>query len=382
MHVSPVLAEVGVYPFARVDAARRRAVEAGATVTDFGLGDPQEPVEPFIRDALIDGLSRSSGYPRAAGLAELRVAIAGWLLRRFGVEIDPDQEVIPTLGSKEAIFTFSHLFVDPAAHKDIVVTTEPGYPVAERGARFAGAHVIRLPLERETGFLPDLDAIAEDVWDRVAVAWVNYPNNPTGALAPLGLYERLAHLAERHDFVVASDEAYSELYFGAQPVSALQVPAWHRIAVFNSLSKRSSMTAYRSGFVVAGDTIARALRVYRTMTGTAPQEFVQRAAIAAWQDEAHVERTRGRYRRKRDLLMPVLESGGLAVVGGDATMFLWAAVPEGETSEEFALRMLSAGIVVTPGSALGRSGERFVRLALVPTEADCMRAAATLEEVL
>jgi acetylornithine aminotransferase len=383
VRLSPLLAELGTYPFVRLDEAKRRLAEVGTRVIDFGVGDPHEPTAPLIRHALIQGVRETMGYPRAAGLPELRAAIASWAKRRFGVTLDADREVIPTLGSKEAICSFAQLVLDPGRGRDLVVTTEPGYPVAERGARFAGAEVLRLPLLERNGFLPDLDSVDDSAWRRTAVLWLNYPNNPTGVAAPLSLYEQAAGLAATHDFVVASDEAYSELWFeGPPPVSALQVRDRSRIAVFNSLSKRSSMTGYRCGFVAGAPELVDALRVFRPTVGTAPQEFVQRAAAAAWADELHVEEARERYRRKRTILLQALGRKGLRVAGGAATLYLWIEVPGGETSEAFAHRLLELGIVVAPGSYLGPSGEGYVRLALVPAEEDCHAAVSILEEAL
>jgi len=262
------------------------------------------------------------------------------------------------------------------------VTTEPGYPVPERGARFAGARTVTLPLLERNGFLPDLDAVSQETWRHAALVWVNYPNNPTGTAAPLRLYERLAALASAHGFLLASDEAYSELWFDEPPPSALQVADRSHVVAVNSLSKRSSMTGYRSGFVAGSSDVIQALRVFRPTVGTAPQEFVQRAAVAAWADEEHVRETRERYGRKRALLLDVLHRKGYRVPGSTATMFLWVEVPDGEPSEAFAARLLERGIVVAPGSYLGPSGEGYVRFALVPTVEECRLAAGVLEEVL
>jgi acetylornithine aminotransferase len=379
--VSPTLRRHAVYPFARLEEAKRRAAARGIELIDFGVGDPRGTPEPFIREALAEALEQTSGYPLAAGLPELREAIAAWVRRRFGAPIDPDTQIIPTLGSKEAIFSFAQVVVDPAGGRDTVVVTEPGYPVAERGALYAGAQVERLPL-RAPDFLPDLDAVEDDTWARVALFWVNYPNNPTGAVAPLAFFERLAGLAREHGFVLASDEAYSELWFDEPPASALQVGDLRNVAVFNTLSKRSSMTGYRSGFVAGDAELIAALRRFRPTTGTTPQEFVQRASIAAWGDEAHVERNRERYARRRAILVDVLERKGLRLAGSAATMYLWVEAPAGETSKGFAERLLERGVVVAPGSYLGEAGEGYVRLALVPDEVACRRAAAILEEVL
>ena len=383
MRLSPVLRAQATYPFVRLDEAKRRVAERGVTLVDFGMGDPREKTDERIVGALVEALPATEGYPRAQGLPELREAIAGWAARRFGVELDPETEIVPTYGSKEAIFSFAQVLLDRESGKDVVVVTEPAYPVPERGAAFAGAEVVRLPLREQHEFLPDLDAVADEIWHRAAIVWVNYPNNPTAAVAPLAFYERLAGLAAEHEFVLASDEAYSELWFDEPPPSALQVrETGARVSVFNSLSKRSSMTGYRSAFVAGDAEVVAALQAFRPNVGTAPQEFVQRASVVAWGDEEHVERTRALYGRKRALLLGLFERAGLRVAGSAATMYLWVAVPDGGSSEAFAERLLEAGVVVTPGSYLGPSGEGYVRLALVPTEEECAVAVERLEGLL
>ena len=382
MPLSPTLRETATYPFVRLNeaAAARRAL--GLDVIDLGMGDPREPTDPTILQALRDGLRERMGYPAAVGLPELRQAVAGWVEQRFGVALDADAQVIPTLGSKEAIFSFAQVVLDVAGGRDTVVVTEPGYPVSGRGAAFAGARVVELPLREEHGFLPALGDVSDGVWRRAALVWVNSPNNPTGAVAPLDLLTELAALARGHDFVLASDEAYSELWFAEPPPSVLQLDDLSNVVAFNTLSKRSSMTGFRSGFVAGDPELVGALRQFRPNVGTAPQEFVQRASVVAWGDEEHVIRARETYRRKRELLLDVLVRKGLRDAGGPATMYLWIAVPDGETSESHAARLLEAGVLVTPGSYLGPSGEGYVRYALVPTEEECARAAAILEEVL
>jgi succinyldiaminopimelate transaminase len=371
VRISPTLAGMAAYPFVRLEETRRRLVAQGVEVIDFGKGDPNEPTDPRIRQALVDAVPERAPYPLAAGLPELREAAAGWCRRRFGVDLDPDTELVPTYGSKEAIFSLAQVLVDPASDKRVVAFGEPAYPVYERGALFAGAEVRTLPLLRENGFLPDLAALDE----RTAIVWVNYPHNPTGAVAPLSFYEELAELAERLDFVIASDEAYSELWFDEPPPSALQVADRSRVIVFQTLSKRSSMTGYRSGFVAAPAEVIAALKAYRPTVGTAPQEFVQRASVVAWDDERHVEETRARYAAKRDVLLPVLAAVGWEVVASDATMYLWVAVPDAETLVE---RLLERGVLVSPGPFFGPSGAGYIRFALVPTLDECERAAAIL----
>jgi acetylornithine aminotransferase len=380
--LSPTLRAQTTYPFVRLNeaAAARRA--EGLEVIDFGMGDPREPTDPLILQALRDGVRERMGYPAAPGLPELREAIAGWAARRFGTELDPERHVIPTLGSKEAIFSLAQVVLDVPGGRDTVVATEPGYPVPARGAAFAGARVVELPLLERSSFLPELDGVADETWERAALVWLNSPNNPTGAIAPLAFLERLAALAREHGFVLACDEAYSELWFAQPPPSALELSDWTNVLVLNTLSKRSSMTGFRSGFAAGDAELIAALRRFRPNVGTAPQEFVQRASVVAWGDEEHVVRARDAYGRKRALLLDVLGRKDLRDVGGPATMYLWIAVPPAETSEGHASRLLEHGVLVTPGSYLGPSGEGFVRYALVPTEEECTRAVSILEDAL
>ena len=375
--LSPVLASLQAYPFVRLDEAKAAARARGIELIDFGMGDPIEPTPELIQRALVDALPLTAGYPRAPGLPELREAISRWLMLRFDADVDPARELIPTYGSKEAIFLFP--FVACSPDKNVVVIPEPAYPVYERGARFAGAEPQFVPLREGHGWLPDLDAIEDETWERCAIFWVNYPHNPTGAVAPLSFYEELAERARAHGFYLASDEAYTELWFDAAPASAVQLLDRRRVVVFQTLSKRSSMTGYRSGFVCAEAELIDALRSFRPNTGTAPQEFVQRASIAAWDDEVHVEETRRRYALKRELLAPVLD---LAPGSSDATFYLWFRVPADESSEELATRLLEHGVVVAPGSHFGPSGEGYARLALVPSVDECARAADLLRTLL
>jgi succinyldiaminopimelate transaminase len=378
MRLSPQFERIGAYPLSRLYDAVAEAEARGVDVLDFGVGDPSEPPEPQIAQALVDALPLTNGYPRAPGLPELREAISAWAGRRFEVELDPAREIIPTLGSKEAIFSLAQLLVDRDGGRRVVAYTEPGYPVYERGAIVAGGEPLALPLQESNGFLPDLDGLDSTV----ALLWVNYPNNPTGAVAPLEFYERAAELARRHDFVLASDEAYSELWFDSPPASALQLRDRRNVLVFNTLSKRSSMTGYRSGFAAGDPELVAALRTFRPNVGTAPQEFVQRASVVAWSDEEHVERTRTRYAAKREVFVELFARKGVQLAGSAATMYLWAGVPHGRSSEDFATALLEHGVLVSPGSYFGPSGEGYFRLSLVPSLDDCRRAAAILEHVL
>jgi succinyldiaminopimelate transaminase len=373
MKSSPILSGLKTYPFVRLTDAKRELLARGVEVVDFGIGEPREDTPPFIREAVAGALQPKSTYPLADGLPELRAAITAWIERRFGPALDPGTEVLPTLGSKEAIFHLAQV-----VGGDSVVVTTPGYPVAERGAAFAGKQVLELPLLAERDFLPDLDAVD---WSRVGILWLNYPNNPTAATAPLELYERAAAIARAHDVVVASDEAYSEIYFGSEPpVSALQVADRRGVIALNTLSKRSSMPGYRSGFVAGDPDVIAALKRYRPNVGVAPPEFIQIGAAAAWADEAHVEDVRALYRAKREVLLPVFEAAGVHHAGGDATFFLW--IDAGERADPLAAALLERGVVVAPGSFFGPAGEGFLRLALVPTLAECERAAGLLASVV
>jgi acetylornithine aminotransferase len=374
--LNPVLTGLGTYPFVRLREAKEAALARGVDVIDFGAGEPREETPAFIRAALVDALRAEpvSTYPAAEGLPELRAAIAAWTERRFGAALDPEGEIVPTLGTKEAIFGLAQIV---CAHGDRVAITTPGYPVPDRGARFAGCEVVAVPLDAGCGWQPDLGAID---WDAITLLWLNFPGNPTAATASLELLEQAAALAREHDVVVACDEAYSELWFaGDAPVSALQVSDRTNVLVLNTLSKRSSMPGYRSGFVAGDPALIAAIKRYRPNVGVAPQEFVQRAAIAAWGDEEHVTEVRERYRAKRDALLPALLAAGLEPSGGDASFFLWLRVPGAEDAEAYAMRLLDGrGIVVAPGPYFGPGGAGHVRVALVPGLADCKRAADRL----
>lgn len=372
MRVSPTLESLRAYPFLRLTAAKNERLARGEQVVDFGVGEPREETPAFIRRALADAIEPLSTYPAAEGLPELREAIAAWAGRRFGATLDPATEVIPTLGSKEAIFHLAQI-----VGTGLVAVTTPGYPVPERGALFAGRAVIEAPLAAERGFLPDLDSLP---LDELALLWLNYPNNPTAATVPPAFLERAAQLAREHDFILASDEAYSEIFFGPEPpASALALADHTNVVVFNTLSKRSSMPGYRSGFAAGDPQIVAAMKRYRPNVGVAPQEFVQRAAAAAWRDEEHVDAVRAVYRAKRDIVLPAFEALSMRHAGGDASFFLWLSLPAGEASSEaFASRLLDRGVLVAPGAYFGAAGEGYVRVALVPTLAECERAAQLL----
>ena len=285
---------------------------------------------------------------------------------------------MPTLGSKEAIFSFAQ--VAASAERRLVAVPEPAYPVYERGALFAGAEVVTLPLRERTACCPISTSF--DRWDELALFWTCYPNNPTGATAPLAFYEELAARAREHDFLLCSDEAYSELWFDEPPVSALQLADRANVVVFNTLSKRSSMTGLPLGLRLrAPRTSRRAARVPALRRARRRRSSSSGRRIAALVRRARTSRPSARlYRRKRERSCRSSSAKGLRLAGGDATFYLWLAVDG--PSEAFARRLLEHGILVAPGAFFGAAGEGYVRLALVPTLAECERAAAILEEVL
>ncbi len=383
-HLSPGIRNIEPYPFEALDDRRRAALAAGRELIDLGVGDPREVTPPFIREALAAAMEPVSSYPRAAGLPEFRDAIADWIARRYDVHVDPQTQVLPTLGSKELVFSLAQATLDPAEGRDLVVTTAPGYPIPERGARFAGGDVLRLPLRADDGFLADLGSVDPATWDRAALMWLNYPNNPTGAVAPLAHLGRAAALARRHGFLLACDEAYSELWFGSgPPPGALQIDDLTNVVVLNTLSKRSSMTGYRSGFVAGDPEVIGALKRLRPAVGVTPQEFVQRASVAAWGDEAHVLENRERYAAKRAVFLDLFAATGVEVAGSEATFYLWVKVPHEQTSLAWSLGLLErGGLIVAPGSFFGPEGEGFVRMAMVPTQGECERAVGILEGML
>ncbi|MEP7059151.1 MAG: aminotransferase class I/II-fold pyridoxal phosphate-dependent enzyme [Actinomycetota bacterium] len=381
---SPGIKVVEPYPFEALDRRKAEAFAEGRTPVDFGVGDPREITAPFIRDALIRAIEPISSYPRAAGLPELRRAVAGWVGRRYGVTLDPDSQILPILGSKELVFSLAQCIFDPAAGKDLALVTSPGYPIPARGARFAGGQALSLPLVPENDFLADLDAVPGHVWDRAAVLWLNYPNNPTGAVAPVEYFHHAAALCRANGVLLASDEAYSEIYFDdGPPAGALQVDDLRGVVVINTLSKRSSMTGYRSGFAAGDPEFIDALKRLRPSVGVTPQEFVQRASIAAWDEETHVQDNRARYAGKRAVFLDLFARRGVQVAGSVATFYLWVKVPGGRLSADWAAELMDrCDVIVAPGSFFGPEGEGYVRMAMVPGQAECEGAAERLDAYL
>lgn len=374
-------ASLATYPFVRLDDAKAGARAKGIRVIDFSIGDPHEETPARIREKLLASLPKRSSYPASVGKPELRRAVADWIDRRYGVQVDPAKHLLPCNGSKEAVYLIHQAVVDPHAARRVVLIPDPAYPVYEIATRFAGGEPVFVPLRSERNFLPDLDAIPRDVLSRTALFWINSPNNPTGAVADLGFLRRAAELAREHGFWLASDEAYSEIWFSGPPPGAIQCGV-DNLLVFQTLSKRSAMTGYRSGFLAGDPELIGLLRKIRPSQGVATPSFIQDAAIEAWSDEEHVADQRRIYREKRDLLLPLLQRKGLEIGGSEATFYIWFRVPGRESSEQFATRLLAEGICLTPGNYFGAHGEGWVRLALVPTREECAETAAILDRIL
>jgi succinyldiaminopimelate transaminase len=358
-------------------AVWRRQLEArGTRVFDFGTGDPRDPTPPKLRRALIDAVGETSQYPPTAGTSQLRKAVAGYLQRRFGTMLDPDTEVVGTMGSKEALFHLPMTFVQVPSDKDLVLYGEPAYPVYEIGALFAEAWTYAVHLNLGNGYAMDPDLVPESVLRRAAIVFLNYPHNPTGFCLSDDLFRRWVEVREEYGFVLVSDECYVDLGFdGTRPKSLLEFGRKGCLVV-HSLSKRSGMTGYRSGFVAGDAELIGEYKRFRASMGTAPQEFVQAAATVAWSDSGHVAERLAVFAEKRRVLLALCEERGLRVHGSQAGLYLWVEVPQGRSDVAYAAALREAGIVVAPGSFFGSDQERFVRLALAPTLDECRAAAA------
>jgi LL-diaminopimelate aminotransferase len=367
--LNPVLAKQGAYPLLRLDERRKELEESGAELFDFGTGDPREPTDEKIRQALMEGLPETSRYPSTAGKRELREAFCGWMERRHGVTLDPETEVLPATGSKEAIFHTPLAFLHHSHERRGVAYGTPGYPVYERGTLFAGGDALPIRLRGEDGFLLPPEAVDPA---RTRILWINYPHNPTGATASYEYLEEVAEFCRENDILLFSDECYNDIYSGGPPPSILEVTK-ERTLAFCSLSKRSGMTGYRSAMMAGDPELISALRKLRPSIGVATQSFVQDAATAAWGDDDHVEKRRRIFGEKRKLFVRFFERSGLKYLPTDASFYLWVTVPDGD-DEAYALRLMQEGIVVAPGSSFGAGGEGYVRVALVPDLDQCTLA--------
>jgi N-succinyldiaminopimelate aminotransferase len=393
--MNPDLDKLQPYPFERLNRLKAGLSPAARPHIALSIGEPKHATPELVAAALRENLSAGlASYPMSKGIPELRQAIAEWLSRRFALppgSIDPDRHVLPAAGTREALFAFAQAVID-RSRPALVVAPNPFYQIYEGAALLAGATPHFLPCLRENGYLPDFDAVPAKIWDDCQLLYLCSPGNPTGAVMPQAGLERLIELAERHDFVIASDECYSEIYFDetAPPPGLLQAAAalgntdYRRCVVFHSLSKRSNAPGLRSGFVAGDATLLAGFLRYRTYHGCALPLQHQHASIAAWRDEDHVRENRRLYREKFDAVLAILD-GCLDVVRPDAAFYLWPRVPGSD--EDFARDLYAAqNVTVLPGRYLSREagganpGAGHVRMALVAAPDECLEAARRIRE--
>ncbi len=360
------------YLFAQIDQKKREKLAQGVDVIDLGVGDPDLPTPKPIVEAMQRAVEKPEHhrYPSYEGMLSFRQAVADWYKRRFGVELDPQKEVVALIGSKEGIAHFPLAFVNPG---DVVLCPDPAYPVYKIGTLFAGGEPYILPLKEENRFLPDFKSVPKDVLKRAKIIWVNYPNNPTSATATESFYKELIDWARENNIIVASDLAYSEIYFGNEkPMSILQIEGAKDIAIeFHSFSKTFNMTGWRLGMAVGNEKLIAGLGKVKTNVDSGQFQAVQEAGITALNlPEEELQKIRDTYKERRSAMVKALEEVGLKVYPSDATFYLWVKVPEGYTSAEFVSRLLDeCGIVCTPGNGFGEYGEGYFRISLtVPTQ--------------
>lgn len=378
MRVNPVLQQMGSYPMAAIQQRARQMRDAGERLIDFSIGDPREPTPPFIPQALRQAVPVVSQYPTTRGLGELRRAIAGYVRRRFGREVDPDTQVLPTTGSKEAIFSTALAFVD-SGRDDVVIWPTPGYPVYGRGALLAGAVGYPVRLRKDFVFRPAY--VPDEMWSRAVLVWTNSPHNPAGSVMSRADIAGFLRKCREYEVLLCADECYVDLYEDDPPPSVLEAADSDLSGVVSylSLSKRSGMTGYRSAAMVGDARAIRVLTSLRTSTGTAPPEFTQMAAVAAWSEDSHVLERRRIFAEKRSILRKAFEEAGFRVAASTAGLYLWVEV--GDDLQTTA-RLLERGVVVSPGRAFGAGGESHIRLALVPSPQECRQAVEVLKECL
>jgi LL-diaminopimelate aminotransferase len=377
--------ELPPYMFAEIDRTKNRLRAEGRRLLDFGVGDPDRPTPGFIVEALERAVRepRHHRYPSYEGLREFRAAAADWCRRRHGITADPDQEVLTLIGSKEGIAHFPLAAVDPG---DLVLVTDPYYPVYANTVRFVGGEVAFVPLRPETNFLPDLDAIDPALARRAKIFIVNYPNNPLGAAAERDFFERLVAWAKRYDVFIVHDAAYIEVgYDGWRPPSFLSVPGAQDVGIeFHSLSKTFNMTGWRIGFAIGNREAVRALAKVKTQIDSGVFEPVQVAAIEAYRNgEPALAELTTVYQARRDRLVAGLRAIGLTVYPPRGAFYVWTQIPPGETSAAFAARLLEeSGVVVMPGTGFGSEGEGFIRFSLTVPDAQIDEALALLPKAL
>jgi LL-diaminopimelate aminotransferase len=373
------------YLFAELERKIAEKRRAGVDVISLGIGDPDLPTPQPVVDALAAAAHdpETHQYPTNHGSDEFRETAAGFYRERFGVELDPASEIVPALGGKEAVGHIALALLDPG---DVCLSPDPGYPPYTSGPVFAGAEVHYLPLAEANGFLPDLDAIPAEALARANVLFLNYPNNPTGAVVEPGYFERAVELARAADLVVVHDNAYSELcYDGYRAPSFLETPGAKEVGVeIFSLSKGWNMTGWRSGLVAGNAEVVERFRHLKTNLDSGMFGAVQRATIAALTEAREFPREMSNmYERRRDLVADALAKIGLAVDPPKATPYFWVRVPDGQTSESFAELVLEeAGVIVSPGPAYGPSGEGFFRLSLTVPDDRLEEAMARIETSL
>ena len=396
--MNPLLSHLQPYPFERLRQLFAGVTPpAGYSPISLGMGEPRHPTPPFIKDALAGNMQGLASYPATAGEPKLREAFTGWLSRRYGLALDPATQVLPVNGSREALFAFAQTVIDPSAGDALVVCPNPFYQIYEGAALLAGAQPYYAASDPARNFAVNWDAVPDAVWQRTQLLFVCSPGNPTGAVMPLGEWERLFALSDRFGFVIASDECYSEIYFREEPplggLQAAQQLGRHdfkNLVSFTSLSKRSNVPGMRSGFVAGDAELLKAFLLYRTYHGSAMGPVIQAASIAAWADEQHVVENRALYRQKFAQVTPMLASV-MEVALPDAGFYLWAKVPDalGMTDAEFACALRAQyNVTVLPGSYLAREaqgsnpGAQRVRMALVAETEECAEAAQRIVQFI
>ena len=382
MDFNPFLLEKKEYPL-YVYAQKAAAMKAaGVDVINLTIGDPLDATYPPVYEALQSAVSsrKNSQYPKAAGSDAFRQSVAGWAKRNYGIELDPAKEIISCNGTKEAVFHLPLLF-DWTTGKEMFFASM-SYPVYASSCSVLGITKRELPLTEEGGFLPDLDAISDEDWQKCQVFWINSPHNPTTAIAPKDYFTKLLALAEKHDFLVCSDECYNEICYVDQPVSALDFPDSKHWLVFRSLSKRSHMTGLRSGALITkNQELLAHLSRLRNPMGVGSPDVIQEASIAAWNDDEHCREFSVAYQEKRDILRSALEAKGFKVFGADAGFYLWFSHPKFAKSVEILDLFIEEGIVITPGTAFGDDGEGYARMVYCETLEVCKKAAERIAKI-
>jgi LL-diaminopimelate aminotransferase len=359
--------------------AAKRAL--GEEIINFSIGDPDIPTPENIISKLCQTARNPANhrYPDTSGLPEFRETIAGWYKKRFNVVLDPGTEVLPLLGSKEGIAHIALCFIDPG---DIALVPDPSYPVYTGGTILAGGDVYYMPLLPKNRFLPDFTAIPEKVLKKAKILWINYPNNPTGAVADIDFFNRVVEFAKKHDLLVCHDGPYSEVAFdNYKPVSFLQAEGAKDVGVeFHSLSKSYNMTGWRVGMVVGNAQAVQALNIVKSNLDSGVPQAIQYAAIEALNNSQEtIDKHNAIYQRRRDLIIEVLNDIGAEAQPPKAGLYIWAKVPEGYTSIEFTSDLLdNLGIVVTPGTGYGTHGEGYIRLSLTVPDANLVKGLSRL----